>query len=95
MVNIEFLMRLLNGRTEEADGLPLHTSNHTLMNNVISLKERMLKMDLARAEKKLKEVRILISTGKYELVESAQALENIIEEIEQELIKMVEDGHLF
>ena len=65
------------------------------MNNVISLKERMLKMDLARAEKKLKEVRILISTGRYELVESAQALENIIEEIEQELIKMVEDGHVF
>jgi len=65
------------------------------MNNVISLKERMLKMDLARAEEKLKEARILIAAGKYELVESAQALENIIEEIEQELIRMVEDDLLF
>lgn len=95
MANIEFLMRLLNGRTEEMDGLLLHTSNHILMNNVISLKERMLKMDLARAEEKLKEARILIAAGKYELVESAQALENIIEEIEQELIRMVEDDLLF
>jgi len=65
------------------------------MNNVISLKERMLKMDLARAEEKLKEARILIAAGKYELVESAQALENIIEEIEQELIRMVEDDLMF
>ena len=55
----------------------------------------MLKMDLARAEEKLKEARILIAAGKYELVESAQALENIIEEIEQELIRMVEDDLLF
>lgn len=55
----------------------------------------MLKNDLKRAEEKLAEVRILISTGKYELVEQATQLENIIEQIELELIHMMENDLLF
>ena len=80
---------------EETDGSLSHTLNHTLMNNVISLKERLLKNDLARAEEKLKEARILISSGKYEFVEKAMALERIIEQIEEELVRMIEDDLLF
>jgi hypothetical protein len=64
------------------------------MNNVISLKERMLKNDLSRAEEKLKEVRILISVGKYELVKQATELESIIEQIEEELLYMIENDLL-
>jgi|TARA_B100001123_G_C15027155_1_gene913904 hypothetical protein len=65
------------------------------MSKLISLKEHMLKNDLKRAEEKLAEVRILISTGKYELVEQATQLENIIEQIELELIHMMENDLLF
>jgi hypothetical protein len=95
MASIEYLTRWLNGLMEETDGSLSHTLSHTLMNNVISLKERLLKNDLARAEEKLKEARILISSGKYEFVEKAMALERIIEQIEEELVRMIEDDLLF
>jgi ribosomal protein L19E len=65
------------------------------MSKLISLKEHMLKSDLKRAEEKLAEVRILISNGKYELVDKATQLENIIELIEEELIHMMENDLLF
>ena len=71
------------------------TSNLTQMNNVISLKEHLLKKDLDRATKELETLRILISSGQHGLVVQAKALEEIIAQIEQELIHMTENDLLF
>ena len=65
------------------------------MNNVISIKEYMLKKDLNRATKELEKLRILIANGEHDFIVQAQALEQIIAQIEQELVNMWENDLLF
>tara|TARA_R110000824_G_scaffold222134_1_gene409505 strand:- start:112 stop:309 length:198 start_codon:yes stop_codon:yes gene_type:complete len=65
------------------------------MNNIISLKERLLQKDLKRATKKLDEVRLLIAHGQHEFIEQAIALEDIIDEIEHQLKYMADNDLLF
>ena len=62
------------------------------MGNVISLREHMLKKDLELAKSKLDEARYLISVGHNELVLQAKSLEEMIERIEEELLRMTEEG---
>jgi|15BtaG_2_1085339.scaffolds.fasta_scaffold01807_9 hypothetical protein len=62
------------------------------MDNVISLREYMLKKDLELAKSKLSEARYLISVGHNELVPQAKSLEDMIKRIEEELLHMIEEG---
>jgi hypothetical protein len=64
------------------------------MDNVISLREYMLKKDLELAKSKLAEARYLISMGHGEVVPHAKSLEEMIERIEAELLRMLEEGIL-
>ena len=65
------------------------------MNTVISIKEYMLKKDLNRATKELEKLRILIAAGEHDFIVQAQALEQIIAQIEEELVNMIENDLLF
>ena len=55
----------------------------------------MLKKDLNRATKELEKLRILIANGEHDFIVQAQALEQIIAQIEQELVNMLENDLLF
>jgi len=52
----------------------------------------MLKKDLELAKSKLEEARYLISVGRDEVVPNAKSLEEMIEQIEEELLRMTEEG---
>jgi hypothetical protein len=52
----------------------------------------MLKKDLDLAKTKLSEARYLISVGHDEVVPHAKSLEEMIERIEDELLRMTEEG---
>ena len=62
------------------------------MGDVISIREYGLRRDLKLANNKLCEVRILIEAGEHKYVEQARALEEIIERIEEELLRITEQG---
>lgn len=60
---------------------------------VINLDEERLKRDIRKATEALSEARTLISYGKYELVDKAKELEDLINKLENKLIGMIDHMH--
>mgnify|MGYP003627717790 CR=1 FL=1 len=57
---------------------------------IINLDEERLKRDIRKAMEALVEARTLISYGKYELVDQAKELENLILKLETKLVNMID-----
>jgi len=60
---------------------------------IINLDEVRLRKDIKKATQALSEARTLISYGKYELVDKARELEDLIDKLESKLISMIDNTY--
>ena len=60
---------------------------------IINLDEVRLRKDIKKATQALSDARTLISYGKYELVDKARELEDLIDKLESKLISMIDNTY--
>jgi len=61
------------------------------MNNIICLQEFRIKKQLNKAHRDLTDVRLLISHGEHDMVESARRIEKEILDLEVQLLQLIEE----